>query len=274
MPKLFRFGIGSDSRRRSSIGTGLLRHEWQWGKSAKAPRAASAASSGGCGCIGPVVVTFIAFLVLVFIFGTSDKQLSGETGTGGDASNRAETKLDPKTGNLPVPEAPARNSNETAKTKPILDSVSIPLFADPIKAAKVPILLGLKDISVGKPAWRHAEIGWYGQSEITTFQGGFTKVGDVDNSITCMHSSSNKNEVEFVRWTANLSNPADSGTAARFKEFCMQYVQKLGCPIPVGLFEGVDPVKGQLLETSEATFELKRLTYNIGFGWQFTVTAK
>lgn len=100
------------------------------------------------------------------------------------------------------------------------------------------------------------------------------KVGDVDNDITCTHSSDVPDYIQSVRWKANCFNAADTTTPAKFKELCLAYVARLGFKPPEGLFAGIDPSKGQEFETPEATFKLERISYKIGYGWIFTVTGK
>jgi len=134
--------------------------------------------------------------------------------------------------------------------------------------------LGLSDTAADRDAWRKNELGWYGLAKIVTHKAAGKNVGDMDNDITCMHSSQSPDRVDYVRWTANIFNSADAVTPSKFKELCLAYVRKLGCRVPGALFVQVNPSDGQFFETDEATFKLERLKYKIGHGWQFTVTAK
>lgn len=180
------------------------------------------------------------------------------------------------------PQAPSRaspthSSGSVARVAPLTPEAplsSVPLFRSPQQAAKTPLDLGLVDTAPNRPAWRDGELGWYSLAKLVTHKGGLTKVGDVDDDITCMHSSRTKERVEYARWTANVFNQADTTTAPRFKELCLAYVRKLGCDVPTALFDKVDPINGQRFDTPAATFELKKLSYKLGYGWQLTITAK
>lgn len=70
IPKLFRIGIGSDRRLRSSFGSGLFRHEFHHGKVSE--------GQGGrrSGCGGCLVLFLVAALALVFF-----ENFSGGTGS-------------------------------------------------------------------------------------------------------------------------------------------------------------------------------------------------
>ena len=207
----------------------------------------------GCfllGCVGKLALLFVVVVGASALF--SDRKSPSATSV--PTSNR--------------PEDPA-----LAEAKKIQRS-TIPLFNRPADAVKVPFELGLSDTDGTKPAWRVGDPGWYGLAKIVTHKGSYTTVGDIDNDISCMHSSHSIDHVEYVRWTANHFNSADSTTPSKFKELCLAYARKLGCETPNELFVQVDPTKGQQLDTPEATFKLERLTYKIGYGWQFTITGK
>lgn len=150
----------------------------------------------------------------------------------------------------------------------------VPLFRDPLRATESVLNMGLTDTAPGKQAWRKTDPGWYGLAKMVTHKGGLSKVGDVDNDITCMHSSDYVDHVKSVRWTANVFNEAGAAaTLPKYKELCMKYAQSLGCPIPLELFQNVNPTNGQKLETEEAVFEIKRLAYKLGYGWEFMITS-
>lgn len=175
--------------------------------------------------------------------------------------------------------SPARLEAEDRSTPPpsrsqITTHSRIPLFSDPSRAANVPILLGLTDTVPDGPSWRKGEVEWAALASVVTHHGNLERDGDVDNNISCLHTSTTQDRVESVRWRANIFDPTDHTTAARFKELCLSYLPHLGCQIPAGLFEKVNPEVGQRLETEEATFELERVGYRVGFGWQFIITAK
>jgi hypothetical protein len=173
--------------------------------------------------------------------------------------------------------APTQSSGSLAPAVPLTPEAplsSVPLFRSPQQAAKASLDLGLVDTDHTKPAWREGELGWYSLAKLVTHKGGLKKVGDVDDDITCMHASKTKEQVEYVRWTANIYNRADTTTAPRFKELCLAYVRKLGCEVPVALFDKVDPINGQHFDTTAATFELKKVSYDLGYCWQLTITAK
>jgi hypothetical protein len=67
IPGLFRFGVGSDGRGRSSFGTGLLRHEFHHGKVG----GGSGGGGGGCGCFTLVVIVILGLGVVGAIIGPS-----------------------------------------------------------------------------------------------------------------------------------------------------------------------------------------------------------
>jgi hypothetical protein len=238
IPGVARFGVGSDGRTRTSVGKGLLRWEHQ-GSGKKQP--------GGCGCSGCLTLLILGCVVAAGI-GFLLPQKQPVTG-----STSASSKL----------------------TAGAVTAPRIPLFRNPVQAAGVPLSMGLKDTAEGKPAWRAGELGWYSLSTLVTHVGKLSKVGDVDNSIDCYHESNGGSQVERVTWTAKVFNPeGQAATLPRFKELCLKYASQLGCPLPAGLFENVDPAKGQRLETVDATFDIEKLTYDQGFGWRFRVTAK
>jgi hypothetical protein len=206
---------------------------------------------GGCGCRSSLGCLGIGFLLLVVIALLAPK-----------------TTVPDQTGLSDSPQLP----QSTLSTAP---SVKVPLFQKPSRAVAAPISLGLQDTSPEKPAWRNGEGEWYGLSKIITHKGAFSKVGDVDNDITCMHTSSDSHQVMQVRWTANVFNlDGASSTLPKFKELCLSYCRQLGSDLPESLFENVDTQKGQFLETSHAVFEIKRLDYKLGYGWIFTIKSK
>jgi len=206
---------------------------------------------GGCGCRSSLGCLGIGFLLLVVIALLAPK-----------------TTVPDQKGLSDSPQLP----QSTLSTAP---SVKVPLFQKPSRAVAAPISLGLQDTSPEKPAWRNGEGEWYGLSKIITHKGAFSKVGDVDNDITCMHTSSDSHQVMQVRWTANVFNlDGASSTLPKFKELCLSYCRQLGSDLPESLFENVDPQKGQFLETSHAVFEIKRLDYKLGYGWIFTIKSK
>ncbi len=238
IPGVARFGVGSDGRTRTSVGKGLLR--WEHQGSGKKP-------SAGCGCGGCLSLLMLGAVVAAGI-----------------------GLLLPKKQPEPGLSDPQSKLMAGAVTVP-----RIPLFRDPVKAAGVPLSMGLKDTAEGKPAWRSGELGWYSLATMVTHVGKLSKVGDVDNSIDCYHESNSGTQVERVTWTAKAFNPEGHATTLpRFKELCMHYVSELGCPAPPGLFEKVDPEKGQRLETSEALFEIEKLPFKQGFGWRFRITSR
>ena len=154
--------------------------------------------------------------------------------------------------------------------------VQIPIFNHPEAAALIPIKMGLVDIATKpKPAWRnYGEKDWFGQSE---FRLPHTSPSEdvLENSITCLHSSKREDAVEYCRWTANVFNEDDyKETAILLKKMVLEYCSHLGCEIPNGLFEGVSEGGGQRLENDYGVFEIKYLKFQVGHGWQFTVTSK
>jgi hypothetical protein len=160
-------------------------------------------------------------------------------------------------------------------TAPIGQAPKIPLFLEPTKAANLPLELGLKDTAQGRAPWRQSDDRWYALASIVTHTGKLTKVGDVDNDITCLHESTTPSHVTQVTWTANVFNPeGQTATLPKFRELCLKYTSRLGCPIPPELFQNVDPAKGQQLETSQARFLIEKLAYNRGHGWRFRIMAK
>lgn len=204
----------------------------------------------GCGSLGCMVKLAFLFVVAAALSALFSNRTSR---TGESASNPAPTQT--------------VEQRRQPRSK-------VPLFNSPSDVVKLPLELGLSDTATDKPAWRVGELGWYGLAKIVTHKGGYSKVGDVDNDITCMHSSQSAEKIDYVRWTVNHFNSADTSSAAKFKELCLSYIRKLGCSTPAALFVGVDPSKGQLIETEHAIFKLERIEYKMGYGWQFTVTGK
>jgi hypothetical protein len=238
IPGVARFGVGSDGRTRTSVGKGLLRWEHQGGGK-KQP--------GGCGCGGCFLMLILGIGVFAVIGALMPKNDSSASVT----------------------------PSASAPPKPVAATSRVPLFREPLKAASLPISMGLKDTAVGKAVWRAGESGWYALATVVTHEGGLSKPGDVNNGIDCFHESRQSSQVEGVTWTAKVFNPAgQAATLPRFKELCLKYAAQLGCPLPAGLFEKVDPEKGQRLETADAVFEIEKLNYNQGFGWRFRVTAR
>lgn len=238
IPGVARFGVGSDGRTRTSVGRGLLRWEHQGGGKTQL---------GGCGCGGCLTLLILGGVVAAGIGFLLPKK---QTATGSTSA--------------------ALKSTAGAVTVP-----RIPLFRDPVKAAGVPLSMGLKDTAEGKPAWRSGELGWYSLATVVTHTGKLSKAGDVDNSIDCYLESNNSSQVERVTWTAKVFNPeGQAATLPRFKELCLQYASRLGCPTPAGLFENVNPDKGQQLETADAVFVIDKLPFKQGFGWRFRITSK
>ena len=237
IPGVARFGVGSDGRTRTSVGKGLLRWEHQGGKR----------QPGGCGCGGCLMLVILGVVIFAVIGAFIPK-------------NDSPSVASPAAAGL---------------TMPPVGASRVPLFREPLKAARVPLSMGLTDTAAGKDAWRAGEPGWYALATVVTHRGGQSQAGDVDNGIDCFHESSRASQVERVTWTAKVFNPAGQGTTLpRFKELCLKYAAQLGCALPVGLFENVDPAKGQRFETPDATFVIEKLTYDQGFGWRFRVTGK
>lgn len=239
IPGFLRFGRGGDGRTRTSVGKGLLRWEKQ---------SNGAKGNGGCGCGGCLLLLFIAGGV-IFIIGAFLSPSHPST-------------------------APALAAKPSAR--PDGRSPKIPLFRTPQQAAALPLELGLKDTVSGKPLWRDdGSGGWYALSSIVTYQGKLSRVGDVDNNIECLHESGSRSRVDRVTWTARVFNPdGQAVTLPKFKAICLKYVTKLGCKIPPGLFVDVNPETGQTLETEEGTYQIQKLAFKMGFGWQFRVTSK
>lgn len=226
---------------------------------------------GGCGLLGCLGILFLPLIAIGLISDLISDRASTSTSptksvtdspvpSGPKASN-----LPSAAGGAPVPSVVAAKNRTASK---------VPLFNTPLDAARIPFGLGLSDTASGKAPWREGELGWYGLAKIVTHKGALSRVGDIDNDITCMHSSLSPGIIEYVRWTANHFNSDDKSTPARFRELCLAYARKLGCKIPDTLFLKVDPAKGQVIDTPEAIFKLERLAYKIGYGWQFTITGK
>jgi|JI10StandDraft_1071094.scaffolds.fasta_scaffold698335_1 hypothetical protein len=239
IPGFMRFGRGGDGRSRTSVGRGLLRWEKQSG-GAKGER--------GCGCGGCLLLMLVAVGVITIVGRFMAPPMS--------------PTAPPLTAEQPEP--------------PNSHSPKIPLFRTPQQAAAVPLELGLKDIVSGKPLWRDdGSGGWYALSSVITYRGKQSKVGDVDNTIECLHESNSRSRVDRATWTARVFNPDDQAvTLPKFKEICLKYVTKLGCKMPPNLFVDVNPETGQTRETDEGTFEIQKLAFKLGFGWQFRVTSK
>ena len=93
VPKFFRFGIGADSRRRSSIGSGLFRQEWNLGKAVAIEKGTS---GGCCSCSGPVVLGFFVVAILVGVTGVLQEQSTNGFNSG-SAGERSEHHVVEKT---------------------------------------------------------------------------------------------------------------------------------------------------------------------------------
>lgn len=233
IPGLFRVGVGSDGRMRTSVGSGLLRWEHQSSPGSQPP---------GCGC-GSLI------MMLVILGAIS-------AGNRGDTSKK-----------LPPPSA--------GSSLPMVAASRIPLFREPAKAAAVPLELGLRDTREDRPAWRSGPNGWQALATLVTHRGDPFKRGDMENGIDCHHESSSASRVERVTWTAKVFNPAGQhATLPRFKQICLDYAARLGCPLPKGLFEKVDPEIGQRMETADALFVIEKLRFDEGYAWRFRITSK
>ena len=146
----------------------------------------------------------------------------------------------------------------------------IPLFRQPEVAARLPHLYGLTETKSGAPAWRDDGAGgWYALSKLVT-----TKPDDLavsENSITCMHGSKFKGEVQFVRWTANILTPESPRvTWPKFRQVCLYYMKGLGTAPPPDLLSNLDPEE-QVFFRPEGTYELKREQFKKGEGWTLTI---
>jgi hypothetical protein len=164
-----------------------------------------------------------------------------------------------------------KDTNATSGSLP-----RVPLFREPQKAAYVPLQLGLESTAPDKLLWRsNFPDDWFALSKLITHQGGFAKVGDMDNEITCMHTSVNENYVEKVFWRAKVFNEAGiASTVPRFKQLCLEYCKHLGVAVPAELFQNVNPSKGQRFETPECEIELRKESFKIGHGWTLVITSK
>jgi hypothetical protein len=240
IPGVARFGVGTDGRTRTTVGKGLFRWEQQGGR------------AKGCGCSGCLGTLLMGSLLLAVIGAFLPKSPSAVPAADGAG-----------------PSAIATSSGPPA-TKP-----QIPLFLQPQQAAQLPLELGLTDTAPGRSAWREGPHGWYALATVTTHTGKLAKEGDIDNTITCLHESTSPGHIDRVTWTAHVFNPdGQAATLPRFREVCLQYTARLGCPLPEGLFQKVSPEKGQQLETDQAHFSIEKLSFTQGFGWRYCITSK
>jgi hypothetical protein len=239
IPGVARLGVGADGRTRTTLGRGLFRWEKQSGGT-------RGCGSGGCGgCLGLVAIAFLLLSLIAVLLPENSRDSPSD-----------------------------KRPTSSAAVSPLLTS-KVPLFVQPTLAAAIPLELGLSDTAPNLPAWRESEDHWYALATITTYTGKLTKVGDVDNTITCFHESKQSAQIDRVTWTANVFNPdGQAATLPRFRQLCLRYTARLGCAVPAELFQDVSPDNGQQLETREAHFIIEKLSYAQGFGWRFRITSK
>jgi len=147
-------------------------------------------------------------------------------------------------------------------------------FRKPQQCVDLQTKHGFKAYKGVKPIWKSSELGWYSQTQMTTHKGGLTKVGDVDNDMTC-YFSGEKSSIKFVRIKANCYNPEGAAaTLKAFKKVVAGLSLDLGVADPNKILSKVDPVKGKTIDTDTYTIEIKRDTFKLGYGWVFTLTTK
>jgi hypothetical protein len=160
--------------------------------------------------------------------------------------------------------------NESSKIRlPILEA-----FRDPKRLVSEVIDFGLTNSDNDLPVWRFNGDYWYSLAQIITHHGAYLRVGDVDNRITCMHSSESKNQVQMVRWTADVFNAdGKEPTESSFRQFCSKYLELLDLPSSE-VTKALMSNEEKIFETSCATISFKYLTYEFGYGRQLQINTK
>lgn len=147
-------------------------------------------------------------------------------------------------------------------------------FRSPEDCIKIPLKVGFKPIADKPLEWRETELGWLSHTTIRTHIGQFTKVGDVDNDISCFFSGE-KNYIEFVRVTADCFN-ADGiePTIKKFREIVELLGTELGVESPKDILKNVDPAKGKVIDAATYKITVEKTPYRIGYGWVFKLDTK
>jgi len=148
-------------------------------------------------------------------------------------------------------------------------------FRDPAKCIQIPIKLGLRTTTGQNPTWANLGMGWSSMSEVKTHTGKFSRVGDVDNSITCLFNSGDKEFIQWVRVTADCFNQeGEHATLAKFREVVTEMLKEFGIADAIATINSIPPEQDTKIDGNTYTVEFKREEYKIGYGWTFTLTTK
>lgn len=148
-------------------------------------------------------------------------------------------------------------------------------FADPARCIRLPLKYGLKTSTGVPPSWQDKGLGWYSQTEITTHKGRLTRVGDVDNNITCRFQSDNASAIKYVVVKANCFNAEGEGaTLAKYNQFVTDLLKDLGIQNIDPILKGADAKKGKEISTDTYSITIKREEFKFGYGWVFQLDSK
>ncbi|MCH7227346.1 hypothetical protein [Haloferula sp. A504] len=148
-------------------------------------------------------------------------------------------------------------------------------FRKPKECIELPLKYGLKPLAGPQPTWRDLGLGWTSQTEVTTHKGGLTKVGDIDNDVTCLFSSSGEESIESVKVTANCFN-AEGATATlkKFRQVIEGLLQAWNVDRSAEVFAKFDPTEGRKIEGETYVIELQHEKFRTGYGIVFKMTTK
>lgn len=234
IPGLFRVGMGSDGRMRTTVGSGLLRWEHQSSASGQPP---------GCGC-GTLI------MVLVILGAISAGKRDDSTNKPPPALAAGSTQPLMAGSRIPLFREPTKAAavpldlglRDTREDRPAWRSgpngwqalaTLVTHRGDPFK--KGDLDNGIDCHHESKSGARVERVTWTAKV--------FNPAGQ-------------------------------HATLPRFKEICLDYAARLGCALPKGLFVKVDPEKGQRMETADAVFEIDKLRFDEGYAWRFRITSK
>ena len=145
-------------------------------------------------------------------------------------------------------------------------------FADPAGCVLIPAKWNL---GAYRPlAWRDDGLGWGSVSSVTTYVAALAKVGDVDNDLTCMFTSSRQDCVQWLRVTANCFNSkGEAATLEKFDEVTKGLLMELKIS-DAKLLSELNLRKNCVIDRLDFVITVQRESYRFGYGITFKLESK
>jgi hypothetical protein len=161
------------------------------------------------------------------------------------------------------------------KKKPTPISAFTP-FRTPEECIRIPLELGFQPAEGLSSGWTSFAGVWGNYTTIITHRGRLSRVGDVDNEITCDIESKFEDSVEYITIRANCFNSSgEQATLEKFRSVVTGMLKELGISEALSELSSIPPSSNKKIDGDTYTIEFKRENdFQFGYGWIFLLTTK